>query len=138
MPIKNGTASFLAQGQKPNKLHFNLATMLLPDDKLHMEFYTITKKRKHKKRIAIFELLLESLVERKYIDLLEENLSDPHHYLIESTIQMKLYYTAPDFSRERTTSSVHDDDDNETIDWMKAFDDHGGHRDRQVHSKHHS
>jgi hypothetical protein len=108
--------------------------MLLPTDKLHIEFYTVTIKKNRKKLIAIFDLILESLIDTKYIDLKEENLSNPNNYLIKSTIQIKLYYTPP-----RETSALDTiDDDIELVDWGATFDDegrHGGHRTRHVRSK---
>ena len=94
-------------------------------------------KKNRKKLFAIFDLLLESLIDIKYIDLSEENLSDPNNYLIQSTIQMKLYYTPPNMEREKT-ALVTNDEDTSVIDWNERFDDegrHGGHRSRHIRSK---
>ncbi|CAF1244784.1 unnamed protein product [Rotaria sordida] len=138
VPIYNGTASFIARGNKPKKFEFNLATMLLPNDKMRIEFYTTTMKNKRKKMIALFELMLQSLIDSKYIDLPEENLSDPNNYLLKSTIQLKLYYTSPNIEREKVALSQVNDLTN-TIDWKSTFDDEGrqnGHRHRYTHKKH--
>ncbi|CAF3911139.1 unnamed protein product [Rotaria sordida] len=136
--VRDGTANFIARGNKPKKFHFNLGTVLVPDDKLRIEFHTINANKKRKKLIAIFELMLESLIDSKYIDLPEENLSDPNHYLLPSTVQLKLYYTSPDIDNQLATIGY--GDTNELIDWRNIFDDegrHGGHRYRHVHSKRH-
>ncbi|CAF0964525.1 unnamed protein product, partial [Rotaria sordida] len=135
--IRDGTANFIARGNKPKKFNFNLATMLVPDDKLSIEFYIINGKKKRKKLFATFELMLESLINSKYIDLSEENLSDPNNSLLPSTVQLKLYYTPPDIDKQLAT--IRHDDTVELIDWRNIFDDegrHGGHRHRYVHSKH--
>jgi hypothetical protein len=127
----------MARGNKPKKFHFNLATMLLPNDKLRLEFYTVTTKKSRKKLTAIFEVMLESLVDLKHIDLLDENLSDPNNYLIKATIQINLYYTPPDLDREKIALGA-GGDEVEVIDWNSTFDDggrHGGHRYRHVRSK---
>ncbi|CAF3824596.1 unnamed protein product [Rotaria sordida] len=135
--IRAGTANFIARGNKPKKFNFNLATMLIPDDKLRIEFYTINMNKKRKKLIAIFELMLESLIDSKYIDLPEENLSDPNNSLLPATVQLKLYYTPPDIDKQ--LAAIGYDDTSELIDWRNIFDDegrHGGHRYRHMHSKH--
>ncbi|CAF3109617.1 unnamed protein product [Rotaria sp. Silwood2] len=135
--LRAGTANFIARGNKPKKFYFNLATMLVPDDKLRIEFYTINGKKKRKKLIAIFELMLESLIDSKYIDLPEENLSDSNNCLLSSTVQLKLYYTPPDIDKQLAV--IENDDTAELIDWRSIFDDegrHGGHRYRYVYSKH--
>ncbi|CAF3716683.1 unnamed protein product [Rotaria sordida] len=135
--IRDGTANFVARGNKPKKFNFNLATMLVPDDKLRVEFYTIHPKKKRKKLIAIFELILECLIDSKYIDLPEENLSDPNHYLLQSTVQLKIYYTPPDIDKQLAALGY--GNTIELIDWRSVFDEegrHGGHRYRHVHSKH--
>ena len=137
VPIQNNVASFVARGNKPKKFQFNLGTALAPNEKLHIEFYTVPMKKNRKKLFAIFDLLLESLIDIKYIDLSEENLSDPNNYLIQSTIQMKLYYTPPNMEREKT-ALVTNDEDTSVIDWNERFDDegrHGGHRSRHIRSK---
>ncbi|CAF4767027.1 unnamed protein product [Rotaria sp. Silwood1] len=135
--IRNGTASFIARGNKPKKFNFNLATALVPDDKLRIEFYMINAKKKRKKLTAIFEIVLESLINSKYIDLRDENLSDPNNYLLPSTVQLKLYYTPPDI--EKQLAALGYGDAVELVDWKSIFDDegrHGGHRYRHVISKH--
>jgi hypothetical protein len=111
--------------------------MLMADDKLRIEFHTITMKRKRKKMIGIFEIMLESLIDSKYIDLPEENLSDPNNYLMTSTVQLKLYYTPPNIEEHKRALGLTDQDG--LIDWNSMFDDegrHGGHRYRHVLSKH--
>ncbi|UJR24822.1 hypothetical protein I4U23_006197 [Adineta vaga] len=129
VPIENGIASFLVHGQKPNKLNFHLASPLSSDDRLQMKFYTIMmKKKKKKKLIGNFEVLLESLIDRKMIDLLDENLSDPNNYLLQTTLQMKLYYVPPNLTNEQTL--LHDE--GEFSDWMSSFNDNDGH----TYSKH--
>ena len=107
--------------------------MLMADDRVRLEFYVITMKKKRKKLVGIFELMLESLIEAKHLDLAEENLSDLHNYLLSATVQLKLFYRPPNLARERNalglaTESVSEDDDD---------DDgrHGGHRHRYVDSK---
>ena len=109
----------------------------MPDDKVRLEFYTITMKKKWKRLVAIFELMLESLIDLKHIDLPEENLSDPNNNLLPSTVQLKLFYTSPNLDRERIALGTNDDDEVTSIDWMSRFDDggrHGGHRHRYIHS----
>jgi hypothetical protein len=89
--------------------------------------------------IAIFEIMLESLINSKYIDLPEENLSDPNNYLMTSTVQLKLYYTPPNIDEQKRTLGLPGQD--EFVDWNSLFDDegrHGGHRYRHVISKHDS
>ncbi|CAF2056570.1 unnamed protein product [Rotaria magnacalcarata] len=137
VPIQNGTANFVARGKKPHRFNFNLATMLLPDDKIRMEFYTVTVNRKHKKMIAIYELILESLMDSKYIYLSQENLSDSNNYIIKSTVQLKIYYITPSIDKERIalgeTETVNLVD---SIDWISSLGDearHGGHRHRHRH-----
>ena len=100
VPLHSGTASFIARGQKPKKFTFNCATMLMPDDKLRLEFYTITMQNKWKKLVAVFELMLEPLIDLKHLDLIEENLSDMNNYLLPSIVQLKLFYTSPNLDRE--------------------------------------
>lgn len=137
VPIQNGIASFLTCDKQASKFNFKLASMLLPDDKMRMEFYTITTKKKRKKMIAIFELILESLLDSKYIDLSEENLSDINNHLIQSTVQLKIYYTLPNFYKERITSNKGTDSINSN-DWMNTFDGEGqqsDQRSRNLHSK---
>ena len=46
VPIRNGSASFIARGQKAKKFNFNLGTALIPDDIVRIEFYSITSKKK--------------------------------------------------------------------------------------------
>ena len=118
------------------KFHFNLATTLLPDDKLRIEFYTAITKKKREKIVAIFEIMLETLITTKYIDLPEENLSDPNNYLLPATVQLKLYYTPPDLEQQRLALGITGQSD--IVDWSSIFDDegkHGGHRYRHVISK---
>jgi hypothetical protein len=108
----------------------------MPDDKLRIEFHTITIKKKRQKMVAIFEIMLESLINTKYIDLPEENLSDPNNYLLTSTVQLKLYYTPPDIEEQRAALGLAGE--NEIVDWRSMFDDggrHGGHRNRYILSK---
>ena len=140
VPIQNNSASFIARGNKAKKFQFNLGSELTPNEKLHIEFYTVPMKKNRKKLFAVFELLLESLIETKFIDLAEENLSDSNNYLIESTIQMKLYYTPPNTERKRAIAGGNDEEEEEssTINWQARFDDegrHGGHRYRHIRSK---
>lgn len=109
--------------------------MLVPTDKLHIEFYTITTKKNRKKLFAVFDLILESLIDTKYIDIPEENLSDSNNYLISSTIQIKLYYTPPNIE---IAVPGENDEDTSMIDFRARFDEegrHGGHRTRHVRSK---
>lgn len=116
-----------------------MGTELLPDDKVRIEFHTVTVKKKRKKLIAIFEIVLESLIHSKYIDLPEENLSDPNNYLLTSTVRMKLYYTPPDIEEQKRALGPGGED--QLIDWNTMFDDegrHGGHRYQHVGSKHDS
>jgi len=80
--------------------------------------------------------MLESLIDTKYIDLPEENLSDPNHYLMASTVQLKLYYTSPGLDKEKLPLDI--SGENEIVDWNAVFDDegrHGGHRYRHARSK---
>ena len=129
-------ASFIARGQKPKKFNFNLGTLLLPDDKVRIEFHTITTKRKRRKMIAIFEIMLESLIDSKYIDLPEENLSDPSNCLLAAIVQLKLYYTPPDIEEQKRVLGSAGSDG--LVDWNSLFDDegrHGGHRSRRELSK---
>ncbi|CAF5009815.1 unnamed protein product, partial [Rotaria magnacalcarata] len=98
--IRNHTASFIARENKPKKFSFNIATVLVPDDKLKIEFFTSNSRKKRKKLIAIFEIMLECLIDTKYIDLREENLCDTNNHLIETTVQLRLYYTPPDIDQQ--------------------------------------
>jgi len=138
VPIHDGIANFIARGNKPNKFNFSLATMLLPEDRLRIEFYIVPLKKNRKKLIAVFETMLESLIDAKQIDLPEENLSDPNNYLIKQTVQLKLYYTPPDIEQQKAALAAAGVETDIT-DWNSTFDDggrHGGHRYRHVHSKH--
>ncbi len=113
-----------------------MATVLTPDDKVRIEFHTITMKKKRKKMVAIFEIILESLINSRYIDLPEENLSEPNNYLMTSTVQLKLYYTPPDINEQNLALGI--GGENEITDWRNVFDEdgrHGGHRHRHVISK---
>ena len=137
VPIQNHTASFIARGNQPKKFQFNLGTMLSSNDKLHIDFYTVTMKKKGKQLIAVFDILLESLIDMKYIDIEEENLSDANNRLLNSTIHMKLYYTPPSINREKRALGA-DDEDTSMIDWNGRFDNkgrQGGHRHRYIRSK---
>jgi len=137
VPIRNGSASFIARGQKAKKFNFNLGTALIPDDIVRIEFYSITSKKKRKKLIGIFEVVLESLIHSKYIDLPEENLFDVHNQLLPSTVQLKLYYTPPDIHKQRNPLPSLPGE-TELVDWNSMFDDegrHGGHRSRHTASK---
>jgi hypothetical protein len=110
--------------------------MLMPDEKVRIEFYTMTIKKKRSKMIAVFELMLETLIDAKYIDLPEENLSDPNNYLMHSTVQLKLYYTPPDIEKQNAALNIAGE--NELVDWRSMFDDegrHGGHPHPHMHSK---
>ncbi|CAF3717062.1 unnamed protein product [Rotaria sordida] len=138
VPIQNGTANFVARGNKPKKFHFNLATILLPSDKMRIEFYTISMKKNRKKMIATFELILESLIDTKYMDLFEENLLDPNNCLMKSTVNIQIYYTSPSLDKTSDILS-RPDETNDTINWVDQFDDggrHGGHRRPYIPSKH--
>ncbi|CAF1359491.1 unnamed protein product [Rotaria magnacalcarata] len=137
--IRNHTASFIARENKPKKFSFNIATVLVPDDKLKIEFFTSNSRKKRKKLIAIFEIMLECLIDTKYIDLREENLCDTNNHLIETTVQLRLYYTPPDIDQQMAGLGY--EDNNMLVDWKSMFDDegrHGGHRYRHLHSKHDS
>ncbi len=139
VPVINGTASFVARGDKPKKFNFNLATTLSPEDRLRLEFFTVNQKKSRKKLTALFEIMLESLVDVKYIDLPEENLSDPNNYLIKALVKLKLYYTPPDIDQEKAALGLYADGEAPVVDWNSTFDDegrHGGHRFRHVRSKH--
>ena len=111
--------------------------MLLPDDRLRIEFQTVTLKRKRKKVVAVFDIVLESLITAKYIDLPEENLSDPNNHLLSATVQVKLYYTPPDIDEKNAALGM--GQGSELVDWRSIFDDegrHGGHRYPHSRSKH--
>jgi hypothetical protein len=126
----------LARNKQPKKFTFNLAGELTAADKIHIEFYTFSAKKKRKKLMGIFDMVLESLVLSQYIDLPEENLSDPHNYLMITTVQLKLYYTPPDVERKNAELGIASE--NQLTDWKNVFDEagrHGGHRYRHVHSK---
>ncbi|CAF1313663.1 unnamed protein product [Adineta steineri] len=136
VPVVANEASFLARGKKPKKFNFNLARSLTADDKLLVEFFTTTIKKRRKKLLGVFEIMLEQLVISKYIDLPEENLSDAQNYLLPSTVQLKLYYTPPDI--EKYNASLGISDTGQLVDWKSIFDDegrHGGHRYRHTQSK---
>jgi hypothetical protein len=110
--------------------------VLRPDDKVRIEFHTTTLKRKRQKMIGIYEIILESLISSRYIDLPEENLSDPTNYLIASTVQIKIYYTPPDLEKQKLELDAAAQA--ELVDWNMIFDDegrHGGHRYRHARSK---
>jgi len=101
-----------------------------------MEFYTITIKSKRKKLVAIYEIILEALMRSQYIDLPEENLSDPNNYLLPSVVQLKLYYTPPDIDEYNAALGL--GAEGVLIDWRSVFDDEGrrgGHRYRHVQTK---
>ncbi|CAF4183336.1 unnamed protein product, partial [Rotaria magnacalcarata] len=73
------------------------------------------------------------------IDLREENLCDTNNHLIETTVQLRLYYTPPDIDQQMAGLGY--EDNNMLVDWKSMFDDegrHGGHRYRHLHSKHDS
>lgn len=120
VPIEEDVASFLVREEKPSKFDFHLASPLLSDDKLQMEFYAIIMKKKKKKLLAVFEVLLESLIDRKSIDLSDENLSDPNNYLLEATLEAKLHYIPPNLNNEQAVML----DEGHIMDWMSSFDDH--------------
>ncbi|CAF3469754.1 unnamed protein product [Rotaria socialis] len=137
--IRNRTANFIGRGNTPKKFNFNLATMLVPDDKLLIKFYTFNSKKKRKKLIGVVEIVLEGLIESKYIDLQEELLSDPNNRLTECSVQLKLYYTPPDIDEQM--AALGQGENSALVDWKSMFDDegrHGGHRYRHIHSKHDS
>ncbi|CAF1117580.1 unnamed protein product [Adineta ricciae] len=119
VPIEDDVANFLVREEKPSKFDFHLASPLLSDDKFQMEFYMTTMKRKKKKLLAVFEVLLESLIDRKSIDLSDENLSDPNNYLLEATLEAKLHYMPPNLSNEHAVMF----DEGHMMDWMTSFDD---------------
>jgi hypothetical protein len=94
-----------------------------------MEFYTVTPKRKRQKKIAIFEIMVELLIDAKYLDLSGENLSDPNNFLLDSTVNIKIYYTPPDIEERNAALAI--GDEAELVDWRNMFDDEGrfgGHR----------
>ena len=121
VPLHEGTSSFVARGERPKKFTFHLATMLKGDELVRLEFYVISRKKKRKKLVGSFELLLEALIGAKHLDLAEENLSDLNNSLLAATVQLKLFYRPPNLGT--------DDDDDE--------DDgrHGGHRRRYIHCR---
>ena len=96
--------------------------MLVPEDKLRIKFYTVTIKKHRKKLVAIFELILESLIYSKHINLQEGNLSDPKKYPMKSTVKLKLYYTPPNIDQERASLGAIGDE-GEIIDCNMTFDD---------------
>jgi hypothetical protein len=51
VPLHDGTASFIARGDRPKKFTFHLATMLMADDRVRLEFYVIKMKKKRKKLV---------------------------------------------------------------------------------------
>lgn len=137
VPIRDGNASFIARGNKPKKFNFNLGSELSPDDRLRIEFQTVTIKRKRKKVVAVFDVVLESLITTKYIDLPAENLSDPNNHLLSGTVQLKLYYTPPNIDEQNSAIGIIGE--GELVDWRNIFDDegrHGGHRYPHSRSKH--
>lgn len=137
--VIDNTANFMARGKNPQKFNFNLASPLTADDRLRIEFYITNVKKKKKKIFATFELILESLLEKKFIELAEENLSGIKNELLESTVQLKLYYTPPGIDEELAALGL--DGKDAVVDWKSVFDEegrHGGHRYRYVHSKHDS
>jgi hypothetical protein len=109
-------------------------------DQVRLEFYMITMEKKRKKLVGIFELMLESLIEAKHLDLPEENLSDQNNSLLSATVQLKLFYRPPNLSRERNVLGIshnesisrvsEDDDDDDDDDGRR-----GGHRHRYIDSK---
>ncbi|UJR23948.1 hypothetical protein I4U23_026916 [Adineta vaga] len=136
VPVFKDEASFLARGQQPKKFNFNLAGELTSADKVRMEFYTHTNRKKRKKLIGIFEMMVESLMESHFIHLVDENISDPNNYLMTTTVELKLYYTPPDIEQRNATLGIAAE--NPLTDWRNVFDEegrHGGHRYRHVHSK---
>lgn len=109
---------------------------MIPDDKLRIDFFESNFKKKRKKIIGFFEIVLESLIASKYIDLPEENLFDLNNSLMEATVQLKLYYTPPDIEEKMAMLGY---GQSVLVDWKSVFDDegrHGGHRYPHVHSKH--
>lgn len=116
-----------------------MGTSLLPDDRLRIEFYSVTKKKDRKKLNSIFDIILQSLIEQTFIDIKNENLSDVNNYLINSTIEIKLYYTSPNIDREKSVLNATTTNEQEAFtDWNAAFDDEGrrgGHKQRHVISK---
>jgi hypothetical protein len=133
VPLHDGTVSFIARGDLPKKFTVHLAAMLMADDRVRLAFHMITTRKKRKKLVGVFELMLESLIEAKLLDLAEENLSDVNNYLLSATVRLKLFYRAPNLSRERnaldmSNESVSEDDHDDGR--------HGGHRHRYVDSKH--
>ncbi|CAF1235979.1 unnamed protein product [Adineta ricciae] len=137
VPVFKDEASFLARGQQPKKFNFNLAEALSSADKIRMEFYTHTNRKKRKKLVAIFEMVLESLKDLQFVHLVDENLFDPHNYLMTTTVELKLYYTPPDIEQINTTLGA-TAADKQLTDWKNVFDEqgrHGGHRYRHIHSK---
>ncbi|CAF0960999.1 unnamed protein product [Didymodactylos carnosus] len=101
VPIFLSRVSFLNQDTKPQKLQFRLASIIEPDDKLTIEFY-ITSKKKRKKLWAMFEIILENIIDTKILEL-EENLTDPNNFLIKSTFTFKLHYAHPDLATAVST-----------------------------------
>ena len=51
VPLHDGTASFIERGDRPKKFTFHLATMLMTDDRVRLEFDMITMKKKRKKLV---------------------------------------------------------------------------------------
>ena len=141
--LQNGTANFLSRGEKPKKFIFNLASMLIPEDKVRMEFYSITLQKNRKKLVAVFEFMLESLITLKHMDLVDENLMDANNRLLPAKIQLKLIYRIPNLTLERGILLNNDDEESAIIDWMACVNDededdygrHGGHRHRYIHSR---
>lgn len=132
----NNEASFIARGNKPKRFHFNIASGLTKEDQLRIEFYTINSRKRRKKLTAILEIILESLIDAKSIDLPEETLSDAHNYLLPATVKLKLYYTAPDIDKQ--VAALGYDEKDQIVDWNTMFDDegrHGGHRHRHKYTK---
>ena len=66
----------------------------------------ISMKKKRQKLVGVFELMLESLIEAKHLDLAEENLSDLHNSILSA----------------RTTTMTEDTDSDSEGDFMKNED----------------
>lgn len=129
IPICDGIASFLTDKNEAKCFHFNLTTVLEPDDKLRLEFYMVKQKKDQKTLLATLELMLDSLTNTKSVDLLEKNLLDSNNRSIQTTVQLKLCYTSPNIRK----------DEEAEIDNRKSTSDneekHDVHKHKQIYSK---
>lgn len=110
VPIIDNEAAFI-HGQQKNTLTFHLGSNLTRNEQVFIEFHTLNCKKQRRKLIGFIEIILQDLLKRKHVHLLNEHLLDSNNRLLETQAEIKLDYfpfdERNDFSRQLSDWPTH-------------------------------